>query len=51
MYSMAGDKAHALEAVREVARLKTSHAPGYDRVPWDKIWYQQGIDSVLVQRP
>ena len=42
MYSMAGDKAHAMEAVEEVARLKQRHAPGYDRTPWQKIWYQEG---------
>jgi len=42
MYSMAGDKTHALEAVEEVARLKTRHAPGYDRVPWEKIYFQEG---------
>jgi tetratricopeptide (TPR) repeat protein len=43
MYSMSGDKARALEAVQEVADLKTRGAAGYDRVPWDKIWFQQGI--------
>ena len=42
MYSMAGDKAHALEAAEEVARLKARHAPGYDRVPWEKIYFQEG---------
>jgi tetratricopeptide (TPR) repeat protein len=42
MYSMAGDGSHALEAVREVARLKSEHAPGFDRVPWEKIYYQEG---------
>jgi tetratricopeptide (TPR) repeat protein len=42
MYSMAGDKPHALEAAEEVARLKASHAPGYDRVPWEKIYFQEG---------
>jgi tetratricopeptide (TPR) repeat protein len=42
MYSMAGDKAHALEAVREIAALKIRHAAGYDRVPWEKIWFQEG---------
>ncbi len=30
-YSMANDKTHALEAVQEIAALKTRHAPGYDR--------------------
>jgi len=43
MYSMSGDKAHSIEAVEEVARLKRTHAPGYDRVPWEKIYFQEGI--------
>jgi len=42
MYSMAGDEADALEAVAEVERLKNQHAPGYDRVPWEKIYFQEG---------
>ncbi len=42
MFSMAGDKAGALDAVQQVARLKTRRAPGYDRVPWEKIWFQEG---------
>ncbi|HWB83896.1 MAG TPA: hypothetical protein VG675_07130 [Bryobacteraceae bacterium] len=56
MYSMAGDKSHALEAVQEVARRKEAHAPGYDRVPWAKIYFQEGtiefwyneLDAALV---
>jgi tetratricopeptide (TPR) repeat protein len=42
MYSMAGDKTRALEAAEEVAQLKGRHAPGYDRVPWEKIYFQEG---------
>ena len=42
MYSMAGDKTHALDAAEEVAQLKNRHAPGYDRVPWEKIYFQEG---------
>ncbi len=42
MYSVAGDKTHALEAAEEVAQLKARHAPGYDRVPWEKIYFQEG---------
>ncbi len=42
MYSMAGDKVHALDAVGQVADLKRRHAPGYDRVPWEKIYYHEG---------
>jgi len=25
-----------------VAQMKASHAPGYDRVPWEKIYFQEG---------
>jgi tetratricopeptide (TPR) repeat protein len=42
MYSMAGDKQDALGAVEELARLKERHAPGCERVPWEKIWFQEG---------
>jgi tetratricopeptide (TPR) repeat protein len=42
MYSQSGDSVRALQALEEVARLKTSHAPGFDRVPWEKIYYQEG---------
>jgi tetratricopeptide (TPR) repeat protein len=41
MYSMAGDGAHGLETLEEVARLKARHAPGFDRLPWEKIYFQQ----------
>jgi tetratricopeptide (TPR) repeat protein len=42
MYSQSGDGARGLQALEEVARLKQSHAPGFDRVPWEKIFYQEG---------
>jgi tetratricopeptide (TPR) repeat protein len=42
MYSMAGDKTHALAAMQEVAQLKQNHAAGYDRVSWEKIYFQEG---------
>lgn len=42
MYSQSGDGVRGLQAVEEVARLKAAHAPGFDRVPWEKIYYQQG---------
>jgi len=42
MYSMAGDKVHGIEAVEEAARLKREHAPGFDQMPWEKIYYQEG---------
>ena len=42
MYSMAGDKVHAMEAVETVADLKRKNAPGYANVPWDKVYFQEG---------
>jgi tetratricopeptide (TPR) repeat protein len=42
MYSMAGDGKAALEAVDEITRLKQRGAPGFDRLPWEKIWFQAG---------
>jgi tetratricopeptide (TPR) repeat protein len=42
MYSQSGDGVRGLQALQEVARLKAGHAPGFDRLPWEKIYYQQG---------
>jgi tetratricopeptide (TPR) repeat protein len=42
MYSMSGDPKHAIEAAEQVAQLKKERAPGFDRVPWEKIYYQEG---------
>lgn len=42
MYSMAGDGVRGLAAAEEIVRLKNAHAPGYDRVPWERIYFQEG---------
>ncbi|MCC6858244.1 MAG: DUF3808 domain-containing protein [Bryobacterales bacterium] len=42
MHSALGEKGKALAAVEEVARLKQNRAPGYERVSWEKIWFQLG---------
>jgi tetratricopeptide (TPR) repeat protein len=42
MYSMGGDGTAGLAALEEVIRLKQNHAPGFDRLPWEKVYYQQG---------
>jgi len=42
MYSMAGEGTQGLETLDEVARLKTRHAPGFDRLPWEKIYFREG---------
>ena len=41
-YSSAGDAPSALRVLEETAGLKSKHAPGYDRLPWEKIYFQQG---------
>jgi tetratricopeptide (TPR) repeat protein len=41
MYSLAGDREHALGALNEAAALKQGDAPGFDRLPWEKIWFQE----------
>jgi tetratricopeptide (TPR) repeat protein len=42
MYGAIGDKRNALGAMEKVSELKKSNAPGYARVPWEKIWYEMG---------
>lgn len=42
MYSVAGDGTRALQTVEELASLKTGHAAGMDRLPWEKIYFQEG---------
>ncbi len=42
MYSMGGDKENALKAVQDISALKQKHAQGYDRISWEKIYFQEG---------
>ena len=42
MYSMAGDGVRGLATAEEIARLKNAHTPGYDRVAWERIYFQEG---------
>jgi tetratricopeptide (TPR) repeat protein len=42
MYSMAGDGKNALATMEDLARRKANHAPGLDRLPWEKIYFQEG---------
>jgi tetratricopeptide (TPR) repeat protein len=42
MYSMAGDGQRGLSIMEEVARLKAQHAPGSDKLSWQKIYFQEG---------
>jgi tetratricopeptide (TPR) repeat protein len=42
MYAAIGDKRNALGSMEKVIELKKTNAPGYARVPWEKIWYETG---------
>ena len=42
MYGALGDKRQALGAVETITELKKRNAPGYARVPWEKIYYEMG---------
>jgi tetratricopeptide (TPR) repeat protein len=42
MYSVAGDGTRARQAIDDLIRLKNSRAPGFDRLPWEKIYFQEG---------
>jgi tetratricopeptide (TPR) repeat protein len=42
MYGALGNRPSALSTLSEIARLKQDNAPGYERVPWEKIYYETG---------
>ena len=51
MYSLAGDGVRGLAGgARKWRASNRATRPGFDRVPWEKIYFQEGIDPVLVQR-
>ena len=42
MYGSLGNRQNALNTLGEIARMKQENSPGYDRVPWEKIYYETG---------
>jgi tetratricopeptide (TPR) repeat protein len=42
MYGALGNRTGALNTLSEIARLKQENAPGYERVPWEKVYYETG---------
>jgi tetratricopeptide (TPR) repeat protein len=40
MYAALGDKERALASIKAVGERKSQGVEGYDRVPWEKIYYQ-----------
>lgn len=43
MYADAIDKDNALRVIAEIERLKRSGAPGYDRLPVEKVYFARGV--------
>lgn len=42
MYSVLGERTKAIGVMDELAALKQANTPGFERVPWEKIWFQKG---------
>jgi len=42
MYASLGSRQNALNTLSEIAKLKQENVSGYDRVPWEKIYYETG---------
>ena len=39
---LSGERTKAIGVMDELTQLKQSGVPGFDRVPWEKIWFQKG---------
>jgi len=42
MYASTGERRNALDTLSEVARMKQEGAAGYERIAWEKIYYETG---------
>ena len=42
MYAAIGQRQSALATLSEVGKLKRENSPGYERVAWEKIYYETG---------
>jgi tetratricopeptide (TPR) repeat protein len=42
MYASIGERKSALDTLGEIAKMKQDNVPGYERVPWEKIYYETG---------
>ncbi len=42
MYAATGDRKSALETLSRIAALKRQNTPGFERIPWEKIYYETG---------
>ena len=42
MYASIGERKSALNTLGEIAKMKQENVPGYERVPWEKVYYETG---------
>ncbi len=42
MYAATGQRRNALDTIRRIAAMKQQNVPGFDRIPWQKIYYETG---------
>jgi tetratricopeptide (TPR) repeat protein len=42
MYASLGSRQNALDTLGEIGRLKRENSAGYERIPWEKIYYETG---------
>jgi tetratricopeptide (TPR) repeat protein len=42
MYASLGSRQNALTTLSEIAKLKQENVSGYERIPWEKIYYETG---------
>jgi tetratricopeptide (TPR) repeat protein len=42
MYASLGSRENARQTLKEIATLKRDNVPGYERVPWEKIYFETG---------
>ncbi|MDP9054662.1 MAG: tetratricopeptide repeat protein, partial [Acidobacteriota bacterium] len=42
MYASIGSRQNALTTLSEIAKLKQENVSGYERIPWEKIYYETG---------
>jgi tetratricopeptide (TPR) repeat protein len=42
MYASTGQRTTALDTIAQIARMKQENAPGFERLPWEKLYYETG---------
>jgi tetratricopeptide (TPR) repeat protein len=42
MYAATGQRRSALDTINQIAAMKQQNVPGFERIPWQKIYYETG---------